>query len=314
MQAFPRIALACSVLALLAAHASAQKLQCNPCSHGFGRVPVGASKQYAIQLTNTGTKALHILTVKRKGTAFSVGNFPVPVKLRPGAGTTLPVLFTPTVTGKVAGSIIVLSDALNLKLVMDVWGTGVNVSAGSLTANPTSLDFGSVTVGSSSSLAVTLSASGAPVTVTSAGTDNAEFAVPGLAVPTKIQSGQSISFSVTFTPAAGGSAVGNLTLVSDAVNSPTKVSLGGTGVAGGAHSTDLSWDPDKDPVIGYKVYRGQTHGGPYSQINNALIASTNYTDSSVAAGAKYFYVVTAIDAQNNESAYSNEVKVVIPNP
>jgi hypothetical protein len=314
MQAFPRIALALSVFALLVGHAAAQKLQCNPCSHGFGRVQVGASKQYVIQLTNTGTRALHILAVKRKGTAFSTGKLLLPLKLRPGAATTLPVVFTPTVTGKVTGTINVLSDALNPKLSINVWGTGVNASAGSLTTNPSSLDFGNVTVGSGSSLAVTLSATGGAVTVTSAQTDNAEFAVSGLALPATIAAGQSISLSVTFTPAAGGSAVGKLTLVSDATNSPTNIALAGTGVVAGSHSTDLSWDASKDPVIGYNIYRGTKRYGTYSQINSALDSSTGYSDTSVVAGTTYFYAVTAVDANNRESVYSNVVKVVIPSP
>jgi len=314
MQALPRIVLALSALVLPLVHASAQELHCNRCSHAFGLVQIGTSKQYGIRLTNSGTKSLRINSVKIAGAAFGIGDFPLPVKLTPGAGTTLPVVFAPTAKGKITAQIIVASNALNPKLYIDVRGTGVNTASGNLTANPSSLNFGSVNVGSSSSMSVTLSAGGGPVTISSAGTDNSEFTISGLALPATIASGKTVSFSVKFTPAAGGSAVGTLTLVSDATNSPTTISLAGTGVTGGSHSTDLSWNPDADPVIGYNIYRGQTKGGPYGQINSALVASTNYTDGTVAAGSTYFYVVTAVDANDVESTYSNEVTVVIPSP
>jgi fibronectin type 3 domain-containing protein len=133
-------------------------------------------------------------------------------------------------------------------------------------------------------------------------------------LPKTIASGQHVSITVRFTPNASGSASGKLTLTSNADNSPNTVSLGGVGVSAGSHSADLSWNPSHDPVIGYNVYRGGTKGGPYKKTNSVLEASTNYTDSTVAAGATYYYVVTAVDADSLESAYSNEVKVVIPTP
>jgi fibronectin type 3 domain-containing protein len=67
-------------------------------------------------------------------------------------------------------------------------------------------------------------------------------------------------------------------------------------------------------VIGYNVYRGTVSGGPYSQINSSLDPSTAYTDNTVQSGQTYFYVTTALDASNGESAQSNEVQAVIPVP
>jgi fibronectin type 3 domain-containing protein len=37
-------------------------------------------------------------------------------------------------------------------------------------------------------------------------------------------------------------------------------------------------------------------------------------DKSVQAGQKYYYVVTAIDSNNDESAYSNQTSAVVPSP
>jgi len=314
MKFLPRMALALWPLVLPLAGASAQQLQCNPCSHGYGQVQIGASKQYSIQLTNTGSRTLHILSKSRSGRAFSFGNFPLPVALRPGRSTQLPVIFKPVVVGKTTGTITLLSDARNPKLVMNVWGTGIAVNGATLGVSPSSLNFGSVTVGTSANLQLTLSASNGAVTISSAKVNSSEFALSGLALPVTIGAGQSVIAKVVFTPSVSGTASANLTLTSDATNSPTTVPLTGVGVAPGAHSADLTWDPSKDVVIGYNVYRGGTNGGPYSQINAILDSSTNYTDSAVKAGKTYYYVVTAVNAANQESAFSNQVKVVIPSP
>jgi hypothetical protein len=314
MKFLPRMALALLVLVLPLARASAQQLQCNPCSHGYWRVQIGASKQYAFQLTNTGSRTLHILSKSRSGPAFSFGNFPLPVTLRPGRSTQLPVIFKPLVVGKTTGTITLLSDARNPKLVMNVWGTGVAVNGATLGVSPSSLNFGSVTVGTSANLQLTLSASNGAVTISSAQVNSSEFALSRLALPVTIAAGQSVSAKVVFTPNVSGTASANLTFTSDATNSPTTVPLTGVGVTAGAHSADLSWDPSKDVVIGYNVYRGGTNGGPYAQINAVLNSSTNYTDSAVNGGKTYYYVVTAVNAANQESAFSNQVKVVIPSP
>jgi hypothetical protein len=60
------------------------------------------------------------------------------------------------------------------------------------------------------------------------------------------------------------------------------------------------------------VYRGTVHGGPYQQINTALEASANYTDSTVVGGTTYYYVTTEVNSQDQESGYSNVAQAVIP--
>src|SRR5882724_426876 len=189
MKFLPRMALTLLVLVLPLARASAQQLQCNPCSHGYGRVQIGVSKQYIIQLTNTGSRTLHILSKSRQGRAFSFGHFPLPVTLRPGRSTQLPIIFKPLVVGKTTGTITLLSDALNPKLVMNVWGTGVAVNGATLGVTPSSLNFGNVVVGSPTSLQLTLSAANGPVTISSAQVNSTEFTLPGLALPVTVAAG-----------------------------------------------------------------------------------------------------------------------------
>lgn len=314
MKAFPRLAVVSLCVMVSSIWAHSQQLQCNPCSHGYGRVVINTTRQYNFQLTNTGSKSLHILSKSKNGQAFSFGSFSLPVTLLPGKSIDLPVKFTPKTSGKTTGSVTLTSDASNPTLTMSVWGTGVTANSATLDVSPANLNFGNVNIGNQLSLPLTLTASNGAVTISSASISDSEFTLVGLSLPLTIASGKSVGVTVIFQPLLAGTASGTLTLISDAGNSPTNVSLTGTGVAVGAHSTDLTWQASADPVVGYNIYRGTTRGGPYGKINDVLEASTTYTDSGVQAGKTYFYVVTAVDAQTRESAYSNEVKVVIPTP
>jgi len=78
---------------------------------------------------------------------------------------------------------------------------------------------------------------------------------------------------------------------------------------------DVAWDQSSSTdVQGYKVYRSQISGGPYTLISGTLSASTlQFTDSSVLSGQTYFYVVTSIDTNGLESVHSTEVNAQIPN-
>ena len=82
------------------------------------------------------------------------------------------------------------------------------------------------------------------------------------------------------------------------------------------HSASITWDPSSSTnVQGYKVYRSQTSGGPYSNVSGTLATSTlAFTDTSVLSGQTYFYVVTSIDANGLESPPSLQVNATIPTP
>lgn len=82
------------------------------------------------------------------------------------------------------------------------------------------------------------------------------------------------------------------------------------------HSVGLNWDasPSGD-LQGYKVYRSQVSGGPYTPISSMLSTATQqFTDTSVSSGQSYFYVVTSIDVNGLESSPSPEVSAKIPTP
>jgi cellulose 1,4-beta-cellobiosidase len=76
------------------------------------------------------------------------------------------------------------------------------------------------------------------------------------------------------------------------------------------HNVGLSWVASGTTGATYTVKRGTASGGPYTVLASG-IAGTQATDSTVANGQKYYYVVTAV-ANGAESVNSNEAVAAIP--
>ena len=117
---------------------------------------------------------------------------------------------------------------------------------------------------------------------------------------------------MTFNPAAGGAVSGSVLVTSNSSTGTKTIALSGTGVAPVTHSVLLSWTASTSAVIGYNTYEGSVSGGPYVKLSASPVAVTDYTDAGVASGQNRYYVVTSVDANNVESAFSTEVSVVVP--
>ena len=66
----------------------------------------------------------------------------------------------------------------------------------------------------------------------------------------------------------------------------------------------LSWDAVGGDVAFYEVLRGNTAGGPYTEIGETT--GTTFTDNNVVEDTTYTYVVRAVDTSFNRSGNSNE--------
>ncbi len=311
MRAFPLFLIA--LLPFCAASAWAQRVHCSPCNHSFHDVQIGTSDSFSFELSNTGNQMLRISSKLVEGNAFSLSKLVLPVKLAPGENIQLTITFKPTAKGYTDAKVIFGSNDPNSPLTMHFAGTGVYPSSASLAVSPATLNFGNVTVGSSSTLQGTLTASGAAVTVSSDQSSSSEYAILGMTLPATIQAGQSLQFSVQFTPNASGVASAKVGFVSNAVDSPTIEQVTGSGVVAQSHNVYLYWNGD-GTAVGYNIYRSTIQAGPFQEINTSLDSSTNYTDYTVVSGTTYYYVATEVDSEGQESPYSNEVQAVIPNP
>jgi hypothetical protein len=310
MRAFPLVVIAALLCWLAPASAWAQ-LDCHPCSHSFGRVQIGTSSSFSIQLTNRGTRAVRVTSKSIQTPSFSLSDFSLPVTILPGATVQLDVLFTPTAQGYAGSNITLANSSPNSLLNLHFGGNGLYPDDVELAMTPPKLVFGNVTVGSSTTLPATLTALNGTITISSDQSNSSEFAILGLNLPVTIPAGQSIPVKIQFTPNQSGTASGKVGLMSTAQNSPTIEPLTGAGVAQNSYSVGLSWNASSG-VVGYNIFRGGAKAGPFQQLNTAIDASTDYTDNAVAAGATYFYVTTAVNGQGQQSSYSTPVEVVIP--
>jgi hypothetical protein len=296
------------LLTLRGSGTTAKSLIPNPPSVPFGNVQTGNTSKVLVTLSNAKSGNVTISNDALKGTGFSVQGLPLPLTLTPGQSFTFTMLFSPTSAGSVSGSFTGFNPKNYSNVFIPLTGTGT--TSGQLSLSPTSASFGNVTVGSTASQTGKLTAGGASVTITSATSSSSEFVVSGISVPTTIPAGQSMSYSVAFTPQSSGTASATLSFASNASNAIESVT--GTGVSVVQHTVSLNWSPSTSQVNGYNVYRGSTSGGPYAKLNSSPDPSTAFTDSSVASAHTYYYVTTAVSSTGMESSYSNQVQVSVP--
>jgi len=201
-------------------------------SLAFGSVVVGSTSTQNLSLTNTGTEAVNISQATISGTGFSVVGSSPSGSIAAGQGVTVQIQFAPTSTGAASGSFSLVSDASNSTVSISLAGTGAQAG---LAVSPSSVSFGSVSVGQSSSQSVNLTNTGSTsVVVNLATVAGSGFGVSGLSLPTTINAGQTLPFTVQFTPASASSVTGSITFTDTAGNSPQTLSLTGTGVSGNA--------------------------------------------------------------------------------
>ena len=203
-----------------------------PANLSFVNVLVGGTASLPEILTNTGGAPLTINQVSASGSGFSVSGVSLPLTLAAGQSVSLSVAFNPQTAGQATGNLSVSSTASNPALTIPLAAS--SAGPGVLSVNSTSINFGSVQMGSSESLPGTLTNSGgSSVTVSQASVTGAGFAVSGLTLPITLAAGQSAGFTLAFNPQSPGTASGSLAFSSNASNSPLAVTLSGSGVSPG---------------------------------------------------------------------------------
>ena len=214
--------------------AAAGQLSASPMSVSFAGTQVGKTASLPVTITNSGSSAVQLSQALASGAAFAVSGFSAPLTLQPGQTAVANVVYSPTATGTASGSLTLTSNASNPNVMIPLAGTATAATtAGSVSATPSSLSFGSVQAGSSKSQSETLSnTGGSNVTISQANVSGSGFSLSGLEVPLTLSPNQSFTFGVLFAPQAGGSASGSIALVSDASSAPS-IALSGTATAAG---------------------------------------------------------------------------------
>jgi hypothetical protein len=177
-------------------------------------VASGGTEQLSAQVTNTSNTA--VTWSATSGTVSTTG------------------LFTaPTVTATKTMTVTATSVADNTKSASAT--VTVNTAAGILTLNPTSISFGSVTVGVTSPILLSTftNTGNAPLTITSNPMSAGDFnwGGQGTCNYNTLAPGASCTMSAKFMPTATGTRTASITISSTASNSTVTLPLSGTGTA-----------------------------------------------------------------------------------
>ncbi|HKS67243.1 MAG TPA: choice-of-anchor D domain-containing protein [Candidatus Acidoferrales bacterium] len=222
------------------AKASVAGLSANPSAISFGNVQVGGTAKQVVTVTNSGTANENLTTVSAAGAGFSVSGISLPVSLGAGQSTTFTAQFAPAATSGSTGSISIGATSNNSNPTISVALSGTGTQA-QIAVKPGSVDFGSVTTGTSSSQAITISNAGsASLTVSQFAVSGTGFSTTGLTTPLTIPAGGSSTFSAVFKPTSTAASSGAITLFSDAAASQVTVGLAGQGSAAGTAALTIN--------------------------------------------------------------------------
>lgn len=214
------------LLALLAAssNASAAQVTSNPSQLHFGSIVIGQSESLPIAFTNTESASVTISSVTSTSGEFSVQDLKLPMVLGAGQTAAFDITFAPTAAGWEGGSLAFTSNAKTGTIYVLIGGVGVKSET--VTSSVSSLGFGSVAVGSSSTLPVVLTNSGTTgVVIAQADLTGTSFSVAGASLPLTLVPNQSATFNVTFKPQSATSFTGSLVVPNGSLTIP----LSGTG-------------------------------------------------------------------------------------
>lgn len=288
-------------------------LSLTPSSANFGSVVVGNTNSQTVQVKNSGTASLTISQATVTGAGFTLSGMALPMTLAAGQATNFNVQYAPQGSGSASGAVSIASNAPNSPATVALSGTATAATY-TLSVNPSSLSFGSVTDGSSRAQGFTVTNTGnSNVAISGMTATGTGYSIVSGAGAVTLSPNQSTSVSVQFAPSTAGAANGAVNILSNATGSTSSVALSGTGVAPSVtHSVALNWFASTSSVSGYNVYRSSVSGSSYVKVNGSLVGGVTYADSNVQSGQTYYYVATSVDTTGKESVFSNEVSAIVP--
>lgn len=203
----------------------------SPSSLSFGNVTVGSKASQNATVTNTGNTTITIAQANFSNTEFTLSNMTMPMTLDAGQSASFLIWLNGTTAGAASGSMALASSDGTSSAPVALSGTVVATQP-QLSATPTTVSFGNVTVGSKGTQTVTLNNGGTgDVSVSMISVTATGLGVAGLATPATIKAGQSANLTLTYAPTTSGAMSGHISITSNAPNSPLTVNVTGTGTS-----------------------------------------------------------------------------------
>lgn len=301
------VLLLCVSANVFAAPKNSGTLAINPTGIAFGSLTVSTSLTQNVVILNTGTGNVTVSTATMSGAGFSATGLTLPMTLAPGQSAAFQAKFSPLSAGSVTGSVSIKKSNGTVLASVSLTGTGLAVALSDTTSPTVSVTGPANGATISGNVALTASASD------NVGVVGVQYFVNGTAIGSVVTTAP-YSVSWNTTAVSNGSGYLITARAGDAAENQATSTAVTTAVSNVTvqHSASLSWAASPSSIIGYYVYRATQVGGPFNRINTTPDPSTLFTDGSVSGGQVYYYVVTAVDANQVESAYSNESTASIP--
>jgi len=165
-------------------------------------------------------------------------------------------------------------------------GQGI-IAKGTLSFSPASASFGSVAIGTSRTISVTIKNTGlAPVNLTGESVHATGFSLSGLTTPHMLSGGSSVVLSVKFAPTSSGLFSGYISITSNATNSSAQYSVSGTGVTPATVSatpSSVSFGTVASGTTNSQTVQLKNTGGTSLTISSATASGTGFTISGITA-------------------------------
>ncbi|HEY1677441.1 MAG TPA: choice-of-anchor D domain-containing protein [Candidatus Sulfotelmatobacter sp.] len=209
----------------------AAPLTFTPANLGYGNVVLNTPISKTVTVRNGGSAAITFSSITGSGayTAAPSGTSPCGGTLNAGKTCSISVTFTPQVTGTIIGAVTIVDTASVSTQIIDASGNGVMA----VTLSPTSLNFGTVAVGNTSSVQVVTvtnnQATPTPINSVTASGDYIYTTGGGVPCGANVPANGICTLGVEFSPTVTGAVNGTLTLSYAAGSSPQVISLSGTG-------------------------------------------------------------------------------------
>ena len=291
--------------------ATAQPIEATPASIRFENVPTGELYTQMVRLSNSGRSQVRITNIASSAQEFVVSGITLPIELEPGASLNFTVGYKPNAARNIAGRISIQTNLSAAPLQLDVKASAAAKELG-LSTDQINLDFGVVAIGKKDTKELELQNGGnTDVIISKISVSGANFSLVGDG-SIQLGPGQRTKVQLQFGPDGVGKRDGVISIVSNAQVSPLQIPVSGAGAAMSGHTVELKWEESLTSVAGYNVYRSSESDGSYTKLEASPVAGASYTDTGLAAGHTYFYVIKAVDTNNVESDDSEQISVTVP--
>jgi hypothetical protein len=272
----------------------------SPATLNFGSITANTSSAAAtLVVTNSSRGSMVLDRISCTSPAFVISGPALPFTLAAHQSESFQVVFLPAAAATFSGNITISTGKRGgISARIPVSGTGTAPATQTLTylltPSATGLSFGNLLVGTAASQGLTLTNTGTgSVTISQVAATGTGFSVSGFSNGVSLAAGQSLSLAAAFNPSTTGSVTGSIGVVSSATNSPTAISLSGTGVQASlvVVPSSVSFGNVTVGVTNSQTMTIQNPGTASLTISQATLSGSSYSMSgltsplSVAPGA-----------------------------